>query len=58
MSHNYTRSRFRTPHGDARLDLTDLHTFPMSGLSLFASNTREYRRRNDAGLRRFDEGRH
>jgi hypothetical protein len=58
MSHYYTGPDFGLPHRDARLDVTDLHTFPMSGLSLFASNTREYPRRNDAGLRRFDEGRH
>jgi hypothetical protein len=58
MSHYYTGPYFGLPHGAARLDLTDLHTFARSGLSLFASNTREYRREIDAGLRRSDEGRH
>ena len=58
MSHYYTGPDFGLLHGDARLDLTDLHIFPKSGLSLFASNAREYRRRIDAGLRRSDEGRH
>jgi hypothetical protein len=58
MSHYYTGPDFGLPHGDARLDLADFIPSARSRLSLFASNTREYRRRIDAGLRRSDEGRH
>jgi hypothetical protein len=41
MSHHYTAPDYRFPHGDARLDLTDLHAFHKPGgatasLSLFA----------------------
>src|ERR1700722_8177574 len=31
MSHHYSGPDFGFPHGDARLDLTDLYAFPMPG---------------------------
>ena len=31
MSHHYSGPRFGFPHGDARLDLTDLFAFPKPG---------------------------
>src|SRR5208337_2916276 len=31
MSHHYSGPDFRFPHGDARLDLTDLYAFPKPG---------------------------
>ena len=31
MSHNYSGPDFGFPHGDARLDLTDLYAFPKPG---------------------------
>ena len=30
MSHHYSGPDFGFPHGDARLDLTDLYAFPQS----------------------------
>jgi len=31
MSHHYSGPDFGFPHGDARLDLTDLYAFPKPG---------------------------
>ena len=31
MSHHYSGPNFGLPHGDARLDLTDLYAFPKPG---------------------------
>jgi hypothetical protein len=31
MSHHYSGPDYRFPHGDARLDLTDLYAFPKPG---------------------------
>jgi hypothetical protein len=31
MSHHYSGPNFEFPHGDARLDLTDLYAFPKPG---------------------------
>src|SRR5580693_4145402 len=41
MSHHYSGPDFGFPHGDARLDLTDLYAFPSpgsSGKSIFIMN--------------------
>jgi hypothetical protein len=34
MSHHYSGPEYGFPHGDARLDLTDLYAFPKPGRSL------------------------
>jgi hypothetical protein len=44
MSHHYSGPDFGFPHGDARLDLTDLYAFPKPGrkpalLSRFENET-------------------
>ena len=31
MSHHYSGPDFGFPHGDARLDFTDLYAFPLTG---------------------------
>jgi organic hydroperoxide reductase OsmC/OhrA len=40
MSHYYTGPDFGLPHGDARLDLTDLHSSP-SQVCPYSQATRE-----------------
>ena len=51
MSHHYSGPEYGFPHGDARLDLTDLYAFPKpgdAGKSIFDYERPSVRRRQPA----------
>ena len=52
MSHHYSGPDFGFPHGDARLDLTDLYAFPKpgdAGKSILIMNVHPSAAREPAG---------
>ncbi len=52
MSHHYSGPEFGFPHGDARLDFTDLYAFPKPGdasKTILIMNFHPSRRRQPAG---------